>query len=142
MNIGKWIIVAFILFAAFIATLVTVCMKQDISLVSKDYYQQELAYQEQIMRINNTNSLPVKPSIQANNGILSVQLDSTYLVDEGNIKLFCPSNAAMDRIFKLNAHSSLNSQYDLTGLQRGMYRVKLHWTMRGKEYYQEEVISL
>jgi hypothetical protein len=40
MNWGKWIIVSFVLFAGFIGTLVTVCVRQDISLVSKDYYKE------------------------------------------------------------------------------------------------------
>ena len=53
MNWGKWIIVSFVLFAAFIGILVVICVRQDISLVSKNYYQEELAYQQQIDRMNN-----------------------------------------------------------------------------------------
>jgi len=64
MNIGKWIVVAFVLFAAFIGTLVVVCVRQDVSLVSRDYYRQELAYQNQIQRLNNTAALLEKPVIR------------------------------------------------------------------------------
>ena len=47
MNFGKWIVVAFVFFSLFIGTLVTVCVRQDISLVSTDYYKEELIYQDQ-----------------------------------------------------------------------------------------------
>ena len=48
MNWGKSIVLSFILFAAFIGTLVTVCIRQDISLVSKDYYEEELQYDKSV----------------------------------------------------------------------------------------------
>ena len=57
MNWGKSIILAFVLFAGFIATLVVVCVREDISLVSKDYYKEELLYQDQIQRLNNASQL-------------------------------------------------------------------------------------
>ena len=64
MNWGNGIIFSFVLFAIFIAILVTVCVRQDISLVSSDYYQEELKYQDQITRINNTSKLDTQPVIK------------------------------------------------------------------------------
>ncbi len=142
MSIGKWIVVAFVLFAGFIATLVVVCMRQDISLVSKDYYKEELAYQQQITRINNTARLTTKPVVRVTNRALVITLDSTNRVDRGEVKLFCPSNARMDRTFTLNQDSNLSTGFDLTGLQTGMYRVKFSWTLHGKDFYHEEIINL
>lgn len=141
MNVGKWIVVAFILFAGFIATLVTVCMRQDISLVSGDYYTQELAYQQQIDRANNTAALKVKPVVQVNQRSVLIMFDSLLNVEQGEVKLFCPSDSRMDRTFKL---TPANQQFtcDVSDLKQGMYRVKLFWTMTGKEYYQEEIINL
>ena len=69
MDFGKWIVVAFVLFAVFIGTLVTVCVRQDISLVSKEYYKEELAYQDQIVRIANTEKLGLKPKITKVNNV-------------------------------------------------------------------------
>ena len=55
--------VAFVFFALFIGTLVTICVRQDITLVTKEYYKEELAYQEQIDRMNNVNNLGEVPEI-------------------------------------------------------------------------------
>ena len=142
MNWGKWIVVAFVLFAVFIAALVTVCMCQDVSLVSKDYYKQELAYQDQIERISNSNSLDSKPSFSIASDTLQLQLNSAVQLDRGELELFCPSNEKMDRHFIVEPGIPSPQKYALTGLQRGMYRIKLTWHMNGKEFYQEQIINL
>ncbi len=141
MNFGKWIFVSFVLFALFIATLVTICVREDISLVSKDYYNEELAYQQQIQRINNTASLTVKPVISIQDDSLKIILPDAIFIEQGILTLFCPSNSKMDRLFQLQK-TSVSQHFALTGLQPGMYRAKLSWTMNGKDYYQEEIVNL
>lgn len=142
MNFGNWIVVAFILFAAFIATLVTVCVRQDVSLVSKDYYKEELGYQEQIHRLNNTAALAAKPVIKVVDQTLQVKFNQSGKIENGELKLFCPSNAKMDRIFTVAASNETTRTFDINTLQKGMYRAKLFWKMNGKEFYQEEVIYI
>jgi len=141
MNFGSWIVISFILFAAFMAVLVTVCMRQEVSLVSKNYYSEELAYQQQIERERNTNLLQHKPSFDVRGRILTLALNQTVPVSEGTINLFCPADASMDRTFSLSPKNEKQS-FDLNELGAGMYRVKLHWTMDNKQFYQEEVINL
>ena len=60
MNWGKSIVLAFILFAVFIGVLVFVCVREDVSLVSKNYYKDDLEYQSQIDRVRNTDELAKK----------------------------------------------------------------------------------
>jgi hypothetical protein len=140
MNWGKWIVVSFILFTGFIATLVTVCMKQEISLVSKDYYKDELAYQEQITRFSNTNTLSEKPLIS------KVSKDELTImfrlpVDQGELKLFCPSDPKMDRTFQIKL-SDYKQSISIESLKSGMYRAKMYWSAGGKDYFIEEVIFI
>ena len=141
MNIGNWIIVAFVLFTAFIATLVVICMRQEVSLVSQSYYQDELAYQDQIDRQRNTLELAHKPTVSLDNRLLVLQFDQRSDIAEGVLNIFCPSDAKMDRRFKLDAGRQMQ-QFDLAQLNPGMYRVKLRWTMHDQEYYHEEIINL
>ncbi len=141
MNIGKWIIVAYVLFAGFIATLVTVCMRQDVNLVSADYYKKELAYQDQIDRMERTAGLKIKPVIHVAGYTIHIAFDSTKLIQQGTLELFSPSNPKMDRTFNLETDSHEYDK-DVSTLLPGMYRLKLNWTMEGKEYYQEAIINL
>lgn len=142
MNFGKWIVVAFVLFAVFIGTLVTVCFKQDISLVSKNYYKDELGYQDQIVRINNANRLAKKPTIVKGGNSLQVTFDTNLTVDNGELKLFCPSDPEMDKAFALSLDSGNGQSFDISSVKSGMYKAKLLWRMDGKEYFVEEVIYL
>lgn len=140
MNWGKWIIVAFVLFAGFIATLVTVCMRQDVNLVSKDYYKEELAYQSQIVRISNARGLEVKPEIKIAGDFLEISFAGLNELNQGEVKLFRPSSADMDRTFELKNNSGNTQRFNISEIQTGMYKVKMTWTMGGKEYYIENIV--
>jgi hypothetical protein len=132
MNWGKWIVVSFVLFAGFIATLVTVCVRQDISLVSKDYYQEELVYQDQIGRIENASLLAKRPSIKIiDKNTLEISFDQFDKIEKGELQLFRPSDAAMDKKF-----------FSTDSMQKGMYRARMMWTMGEKEFFIEEVIFI
>lgn len=140
MNFGKWIVVAFVFFSLFIGTLVTVCVRQDISLVSTDYYKEELIYQDQISRINNTERLKVKPSVRKTSDT-SLQISFVHKIEKGELKLFCPSNKNMDRAYIFDAAAQIQS-FKIDDLKGGMYRAKISWSMTGKEFYYEEVIYI
>lgn len=142
MNWGKWIVVSFILFAVFIGTLVIVCVQQDISLVASDYYKQELEYQKQIDRDRNTRVLVVKPEISIVNNSVQVSFQELEKIQNGELKLFRPSNAASDLTFELKPTADTVVVFDLQHRERGMYRAQLKWTMRDQEYYLEKVIYL
>jgi len=142
MNWGKSIILAFILFAAFIATLVTVCVRQDVSLVSKDYYQQELAYQDQIQRLENTKQLKQKPVISLDQRKqLQIAFDQFPVIQKGELILFCPADAKLDKKIQV-ASSQQPVQTIPLEIVPGMYKARFTWTMHEKEYYIEKVIQL
>jgi hypothetical protein len=142
MNFGKWIVVAFVLFALFIGTLVTVCVKQDVNLVSKNYYKDELVYQQQIKRISNTAQLQQKPAITTLGNNIVISLDKQFKIQGGQVKFFCPSNPQMDKEFELRMTGENSQTFDTGIFQKGMYKAKLTWKMEGEEYYYEQVIYL
>lgn len=143
MNWGKSIVLVFIAFALFIGVLVTVCMKQEVSLVAADYYQQELDYQNQIDRIENTASLKSRPLI----GIVADSLTLTYAdmlsVTSGVLKLTRASSSRYDVSFTMtgNGHGGKIS-FGLKDMPGGRYKGSFVWVMNGKEYYMEQPIDL
>lgn len=140
MNFGKWIFVSLVLFVVFIGSLVMLCMREDISLVSKDYYDEELAYQQQIEREQNTKGLTQKPMItyHEQSGI-TVTIPGGSTLEKGEMKLFCPSNARLDQHFELKP---IQEQVFKLKMAKGMYRIKLSWSMSGKNYYFEDQITI
>ena len=143
MNWGKSIVLAFVLFAAFIAALVTLCMRQDVSLVTKEYYKEELAYQAQIDRITHTASLSEKPLIEMQEGqFLRITYKDFNSVQSGVLHLFRPSDPNLDRQYELRAGAEHQQYFSISGMEKGMYRARLTWTMDNEEFYLEKVINL
>lgn len=133
---------SFIMFAGFIGTLVTVCVRQDISLVSKDYYKEELEYEQQMVRMKNVSLLPSKPIIKVENGSIQIAFDQFNEIEKGELKLFRPSDSSMDKKFKLARISSPTQLFSTESLESGMYRARMQWTMNGKEFFLEEIVYL
>ena len=142
MNWGKSIIVVFVLFALFIGTLVTVCVRQDVSLVAPDYYKQELDFQKQIERSRNAAQLALKPEICVHDYQLQVSFANFSKVEKGEVKLFRPSDVKLDKTFSLQSTTNSIQTFDITTQQSGMYKASMRWIMDGKEYFVEETIYL
>jgi hypothetical protein len=142
MNWGKSIVLSFVLFAAFIGVLVVVCVRQDVNLVSEDYYKEELAYQEQIERIKNADQLSEKPTLTIAGESLEVTFAQFNRIENGDVRLFRPSDARLDRHFVLQPSTGIVQRFDVRGLPKGMYHAKMKWSMNGKEYYVENSITL
>jgi hypothetical protein len=143
MNWGKSIVLAFVLFGAFIATLVTVCMRQDVSLVTRDYYKEELVYQAHIDRLAHTAMLTEKPTIRVDQrNVITVAYADFNKVQEGVLQLFRPSDPSQDKAFEFGRSAQSLLYFSTAGLDAGMYRARIRWKMEGQEYYVEQIINL
>lgn len=142
MNWGRWIIVSFILFAMFIGTLVVICVRQDIPLVSKQYYQEELDYQNQIERIENTKALTESPSISIVNDSLRITYPRFSKMENGILKLFRPSDPRLDRQYDLVNSTRESQTFGIGDLQKGLYKARMLWEQDGKEFYLEKTIVI
>lgn len=146
MNWGKGIILTFVLFAAFIFTLVGICVNQDISLVSDDYYQKEINYDQQIDRLNNTRKLVEKPEIVVNTSskLVSIQFPESIpsIGVTGNLHFFRPSNAKLDVTYPLELAKTGIQQIDISKLRKGLWTLKFTWALDGKEYFEEKTVVL
>lgn len=142
MNWGNWIATSFILFAAFIGVLVTICVRQDISLVATDYYKQELDFQHQIDRTKNAQQLIASPEISIINDRVQISFKDFNSVQHGELKLFRPSNAKSDLVFELTPTSDTLLIFDLHSREKGMYKARMKWSMNDKEYYLEKTVYL
>ena len=143
MNWGKSIVLAFVLFAVFIGVLVTVCVRQDVSLVSKTYYQEELDFQAQLDREQNTAVLIDRPAIQVGEGqSLKITFAGFSQLEKGRLSLYSPSDATQDKTFALQPTSSTDQIFPIGNLKKGKYIARMTWTMHDKEFYYETTLFL
>ncbi len=143
MNFGVKITILYLSFVALILTLVFMCYGQKQDLVSKDYYAQELKYQDKIDAVNNSNALPnsISHKVMGSNIIISLNDSLPQNNFSGIINFFRPSDASKDVQLKM---AFVNNQQiiDKRTLQHGSYKMQLSWENDGKKYYKEEVIFI
>lgn len=142
MNWGKGIIAVFVVFVIGIGILVYKSMTKNIDLVTSNYYEKELKYQEQIDKINNTNSLAEKVKFEYNGTVLVITYPQTKDKLTGEISFYKPSDAKED--FKLNVEPAADNKQVLSTekLPKGLWKVQVNWAMSGKDYFSEEKIMI
>ncbi len=138
----KWVVVAFVFFGLFIGTLVVISVREDVNLVSKDYYQEELNHQDKIIRQQNANQLEEKPQLSFENNAVKLLFPFSSSIEKGELRVMRPSDDRLDQRFELNAMEGDSQLFPLKVWEKGLYRVSLSWSMEGKDYYFEKVMVL
>jgi hypothetical protein len=143
MNFGVKITVLYLSFVALILTLVFMCFGQKVELVSKDYYAQEIAFQDKINAVNNEKSLigSINHSVIGNEIVLTI--DSTLLSNdfEGTVVFFRPSDSSKDVKLKMN-FNNYTQVINGSSLIHGVYKLQLAWVTNNIKYFKEEVIFI
>lgn len=144
MNWGNGIVLAFVLFAALIATMVAISMQHDVNLVAPNYYEEELAYEDQMNRIRNFNDLSDKPTIVRNGEIIVLNFPSQVadLMESGEVHFFRPSNRMADKKVKIDLDQAYQQTFPASAFGTGLWKTKLKWKAEGKEYFFEQQIIL
>ncbi len=141
-NWGAKIALLYIAFVLFILTLVIASTTKDFQLVTKDYYQQELVYNDRINEMKQAAKLthPLEINYQANNEELSIKFPEMASPEQGNIWLYRPSNAKHDQVYPIDLNSTDRTQVIQTQqLAQGLWRIKVQWQANQQSYFVEKI---
>ena len=143
MSWGNKLIIVFIVFAALMATLVYKATQAKFELVSKDYYQDELRYQDKIDGAANA-ALEAPISIQVNDEIISIEFPDAQKNANitGEAWFYCSVDATKDKRFVLSVDSTGIQRIERKGLQKGDYQVKISYEINQKKYYVAHQLHL
>lgn len=141
MNFGVKITILYLSFVGLILTLVFMCFGQKVELVSKDYYAQELTFQDKIDAINNEKALSnsISHVMSGKEIVLSINPDLVSADFTGEINFFRPSDSSKDVKVKMNFQNN-QQVINISSLIHGAYKMQLSWSNNGKHYFKEEVI--
>jgi hypothetical protein len=141
---GTKIAILYIGFVLLIGTMVTMCFNQKIDLVSDDYYDKELVFQNRINEMNNSNSLTENIKHQVDQKGVQLNFPKQFENEKisGEILFFRPSDNKKD--FKVSIELNDNSQQFISrnSLSKGMYKMQISWKTANKNYYNEETIVI
>lgn len=148
MSTGKmsWGVKIAMLYSGFVVlmvTLVTLSMKQDFHLVSDDYYQEEIEYQQVLDAGKNQAALSKPVSVSANGDHINIAFPDEFKEQliNGTVQFYSPVNSNWDKTVTMtNVETSYSVSKD--ELISTRYKVKLSWEAAGKKYYQETDINL
>ena len=139
------IVVCMVLFMAYIAMFVYKAMKQDVDLVSKDYYQQEIEYQDRIESVKRTQALgDVMLDYKAESKSILLQMPATYKDKNlsGTVTLFRPSDDKMDKEIPLQLGRDQSQLLETQDLESGLWKVRVNFTDGQDTYYTEKTIQI
>ena len=126
------------------SVLVYLSVKQKIPMVSQNYYEQELKYQDKLDAMNNTNGYDNLFKVQIEADHITLQLPSALSssLQDGSAYFYCSSNEAMDHKDTLQANTDGTYVFDSKVLQAKRYVLKISFTADGKAYYKEIPVAL
>lgn len=142
MNWGNRLVVVFTAFVALIGTLVYKATHTKYELVSKDYYKDELRYQEKIDGMNNAakaGNIQLQQSVSELQLTLPEQLKDVS--GEADAWFYCRTNASLDKKVKARIENGM-FRFDTRGWAAGSYELKLQFSDNSKSYYYTEPVSI
>ncbi|MGZ5245597.1 MAG: FixH family protein [Flavitalea sp.] len=144
LNWGHKIIFVFLAFVTLMVTLVYKSVKTDFDLVSKEYYKDELAYQNVIDATSNAYKLSsgMKVDLTESQVVITLPEEMKGKSIKGAVHFYCPIQADNDR--KVNLEPDLNGivAFNKTEFITAPYTVKVTWEADGINYYSEEKILI
>ena len=141
---GTKIAILYISFVVLILFMVTLSMSQKIELVSEDYYNQELAFQEIIDAQKNANALPEKIQHEIIEGAFLIKFPHVFMKKKimGNIEFYRPSDKSKDFSEDILLNEQLEQKTELNHFDKGMYKMKISWIADSTNYYTEQIIVI
>lgn len=137
MNWGNKIVIVFGLFVALVITMVTISFNQDVNLVAENYYEEEIAYEGHMKKIENALGWEKSIELKQKDGFVILFFEDASEVT-GEITFFRPSDSKLDFKVKLQE----NIQVPVKKFKEGVWQVNLSWQKDGIAYHQEERIFI
>lgn len=111
-------------------------------LVTEDYYQKELHYQELIDARNNLAEAPFTIDISAQDGRVLVRIDGLDSEEvTGRVELYKPDNQVYDQSLELVLTDDHRMVIE-PAMPHGRYRVDVSVNVAGKRYLSERRVML
>ncbi len=136
---GIAIAVVYIGFVLIRVITIVIAEHNNVDLVSPDYYEKEIRYEDRIAELRNSKLLTEPVTIKTENRIVTVYFPASFPHEKlkGDITLFRPSDKKLDKVFPVKPDSGSIQRIDLGLLQPGYWKMQIQWGFDEKRYYDE-----
>lgn len=130
-------------FVALIVSLVIISSRNGEELVAKDYYAQELQYQNRIDAMNNEAALTDGLSYSVSDKFILFSAPESLSASAitGEIYFFCPAHSSNDLKLPILFKNGIQ-EISKSLLKPGVYNVKVDYSANNKNYFHEGVVTI
>jgi hypothetical protein len=138
------IIGAFGLFFCGLATVIVIAATHHETMVSENYYEQELTFQDQINATARATECGAAISTDAASGDVIIRLPAAQLAQKfsGTIALYRPSEPKLDREYQLEPKADGTQMLNVSQIASGLWLVRVKWNVGGQDYFLEQKITI
>lgn len=142
-NWGTGIVISLVLFAAMLTYYMIRGAQNPSDLVTEDYYEQEIKYQDRIDFTKNANDLGAL-EISIENKELKILFPTGFNSANatGKIHFYRPNKANIDFDVPLKIEANNAQSIDISTIVKGRWVLKIDMQAAGKNYYWENPITL
>ncbi|MCU7498015.1 MAG: hypothetical protein HF309_02015 [Ignavibacteria bacterium] len=141
-----WGIRIFLLYGLFVLGILSVVfyyMGQDMDLVSNEYYNDEINYQDRIEKLKRTRVLKEEVKFIPADDKVKIEFPETIKETiTGEILFSRPSGRKYDFRLSLKPGQDLVQSVDFRGKRKGLWKIEMNWKAGGMEYLNEEIINV
>jgi hypothetical protein len=138
MSWGRGITIGLITFMGFITFLVVSLMRHKVDLVSEDYYQQELDYNNHFDAATVYSKTGEKITVELTESTLKINIPATMANDSIGLQLKRPDNELQDLNLRVKAQPVIAIPFNR--LKKGRYDITLTGKFNHQNYlFQESV---
>ena len=146
-NFNPWplgILSFFVLLICSLVTVVIIASTHRESMVSENYYEQELKFQDQIDGSARAQKAGANIKLDAAAGKLKVAVPAGQAAQKfsGVIDFYRPSSPDLDRELTLAPSADGSQSVDVSKMATGLWQVRVKWTVDGQTYFLEQKVVL
>jgi FixH len=143
-NFGTGIAVVYSIFALSMLTAAIRSTHYDVGLVKKDYYADDLNYQQHFNKIQNEKSSAERLKIERDTEgtCLILRFPQNQPSPTGTVTLFRPSKVGIDEMLVIKTDAEYGMHIPVKTLMRGAWKIQIDWMANGIAFYREENITL
>ncbi len=136
---GSKIAAAYLLFVTGILFLVFKANNENYDLVTENYYEEELKFQNVIDQKQRASALSALPQVGFKNGEMVIQFPEEFAHKKvkGELYLYRPSDATKDIRKAFNIEGSV-LKVTVPTINPGLYDIKISWQVDGQSYFHEQ----
>lgn len=144
LNWGNSIALVYGLFALTMITVVMVSRQYDPGLVSKDYYNLDLNYQEHFNKKQNAANLAtgLKVGYDAVRQVIRLQFPAQTGAPAGSVKCFRSATVQDDLLLEIKANADGQMEIPAEKLVNGLWHLEVDWQAEGTKYFNEATVTI